>query len=121
MLVAASCNQFLDRQVETVQSLRKRFQQNTDDIEWLSTLGQEKNWAILSQDSFRKRDGAERQVIRRYGLSIFVLKPAWSSQPYWARTAQIVHWWPRIVAQANSVTASTVWVPWKSTTKFEQM
>ncbi|GAA0515035.1 hypothetical protein N5K27_14005 [Pigmentiphaga sp. GD03639] len=101
--------------------LRSRFPKNTDDIVWLRTLGEERDWAILSVDAFRKKNGAERQVIRQYGLSVFVLQSSWSSRKYWDKLSQLVLWWPRIVDQANTVERAAVEVPWRVSTRFKQL
>lgn len=62
--------------VGEVVHLTSKFPANTPDIEWLTLLGQEKSkrWTIISRDGFRKQKGAERQVQRQFGLSVFVLQ-----------------------------------------------
>jgi hypothetical protein len=120
-IARASVNMFAAGKVEQVCHLRDRFPPNAADTEWLSTLGQEGGWTVVSGDAFRKKNGAERQVIRQYGLSVFVLQPSWSSRRYWDKLAQFILWWPRIVEQTNAVERATLEVPWRTATKFKQL
>lgn len=89
----------------------------------MEALGSERGtrWAIISKDGFRKQNGAERQVQRQHGLSVFVLQKSWSSQQYWAMSAQLVHWWPRIVDQALETERVALEVPWATSGRFKQI
>ena len=116
-----SNKQFPHDQVNEVIHLSDKFSLNTPDLDWLKTLGQEKDWVIISGDNFRKRDGAERKIIQSFGLSVFVLQKSWSWQKYWDKTTQLVRWWPKIVSQANSAQRLTFEVPWRPTSKFKQI
>ena len=114
-----SANQFDSKSFSQVVALRDKFRHGTLDIEWLKALGEEGGWAVVSADFFRSKGNAEREMIRRQGLSVFVLNKAWhKSHTFWPRTAQLLLWWPEIVRQANSVQASAVEVPWKTSSKF---
>ena len=115
-----SKNKFDVRVLEIV-SLRVLFKPDVPDIEWLTTLGKQGDWIVISSDFFRKGK-AERDVIRRYGLSVFVLGKAWHDKhPFWPRTAQMMYWWPRIVEQANTVSRAAFEVPWRTSGKFVQI
>lgn len=85
---------FESGQIGEIVHLTDKFSANTPDLDWLTALGQERNnrWTIISRDNFRKQKGAERQVQRQYGLSVFVLQKSWASKPYWEMTAQLVQW-----------------------------
>lgn len=119
--LAEASRDVLAGRVGEISHLRSRFRANADDIDWLRTLGEERDWTILSGDAFRKRNGAERRVIRQYGLSVFVLQSSWSSRKYWDKLSQLVLWWPRIVDQANAVEGAAVEVPWRVSTRFKQL
>lgn len=112
---------FLPGYLGQVQHLQNRFARNADDIEWLTALGKEGGWAVVSGDSFRKGRGAEREVIRAYGITVFVLQRSWASRQYWDKLSQLVLWWPRIVVQANTVDNAALEVPWRHTSKFKQL
>ncbi|WP_429951380.1 hypothetical protein ACQYWY_06825 [Comamonas sediminis] len=109
--------------IDEVIHLREKFDARTPDIEWLTALGQEKGtqWTIISRDSFRKQNGAERQVQRQYGLSVFVLQKSWASKPYWEMTSQFIQWWPRLVAQACETERVAMEVPWVASKRFTQI
>ena len=84
-----------------------KFAANTPDLEWLGALAAEGGWIVVSIDRFKKST-AEREMLRRQGLTVFVLDPQWS-KPYWGQAAQLVLWWPKIVdvAKLTSKTALT--------------
>jgi len=120
-ILACSQGKFPEKYVESVVALRHKFKPNAKDPEWLTQLGEEGNWVIISADAFRKQNGAERRIIRQYGLSVFVLQPSWLSQPYWNKYSQFIKWWPRIVDQSNTVEHMAVLVPWRATGKLKQI
>ncbi len=68
-----------------------------------------------------EEERAERQAIRQYGLSVFVLQSSWSSRRYWEKLSQLVLWCPRIVEQANAVERAALEVPWRISTRFRQL
>ena len=121
MLQAVSRFQFPPVHVEQVSHLRELFAPDTADLDWIGKLSLQQGWTIISGDAFRKKNGAERKVIQQRGLSVCVLQPSWSSYPFWEKTPQIVHWWPRIVDQANSVERIAMQIPWMISGRFTQL
>lgn len=119
-LAACSGSQY-PNEVGSVVHLRDRFPPATADVDWLEALGNERDWCVISGDAFRKRNGAERKVIRDCGLSVFVLQSSWANYQYWEKTAQLMRWWPRIVEQAVAVESIAMEVPWKIAGKFKQL
>ncbi|MFO1217642.1 MAG: hypothetical protein U1E89_04575 [Burkholderiaceae bacterium] len=104
--------------------LRELFPPGTDDLVWipgLKTHGDD--WYVVSQDKFRKSKGAEREALRREGYGVYVLEPAWSSHPYWAKCAQLVVWWPQVLQHARLTRGGVHRVPWRHTArkKFESI
>lgn len=120
-VAAFSHTHFEQGQIGEVIHLREKFKASTPDLEWIATLGKEGGWTIISRDGFRKKSGTERQVLRQYGLSVFVLQKAWASQSYWALSAQFILWWPRIVVHACATERATLEVPWRTSAKFRQI
>ena len=110
-----------DPAVEQVIPLVDRFPRNTPDLEWLRALAGEGGWIVVSMDPFKK-SSAEREMLRRQGLTIFVLDPQWS-KPYWVQAAQFVQWWPKIIGVAKLTSKTALRVPWRFTGKstFEQI
>ncbi len=80
--------------VEGVVALRDKFDQKAKDEEWVAALVSEGGWIIVSRDRFKKTT-AERELIRRSGLTVFVLDPQWAGKQYWDQAAQFVRWWPK--------------------------
>jgi hypothetical protein len=120
--LSACCkSQFSADEVGQVVHLKERFDASTQDVDWINALAAEKNWTILSGDGFRKGNGIERKVLRQSGLSVFVLQKSWSNYAYWEKTAHLLLWWPRMVAQANAVERFAMEVPWRTAGKFNQL
>ncbi len=107
--------------IEQVIPLRDKFRPNEDDVVWLSQLATEGGWIVISIDRFKK-SSAERELMRRQGLTVFVLDPQWS-KPYWQQAAQLVLWWPKILKVARLTSRSAMRVPWRFTNKstFQQI
>lgn len=111
--------------LQQVIALRDKFPQNTSDITWIQTLGQEGSWFVLSADQFRKHGNLERKVLRQSGLIVFCLSKQWASYPYWQHSAALIRWWPHIVEQAERLQGGAAFrVPWRLSSgkpKFEQI
>lgn len=107
--------------VDQVVHLRDKFKPNELDTVWLSQLASEGGWTVVSIDRFKK-SSAERELMRRQGLTVFVLDPQWS-KPYWVQAAQLVQWWPKILDVARLTSKVALRVPWRFTSKstFEQI
>ncbi len=110
-----------DPAVELVIPLKDKFPPNTPDTEWLSVLAAEGGWIVVSIDRFKKSK-AEREMLRRQGLTVFVLDSQWS-KPYWTQAATLVQWWPKIIEVAKLTSKTALRVPWRFTSKstFEQI
>lgn len=118
---AASARRFSNESLGEIAALRDKFAASTADLGWLEALGKQGGWTIVSCDAFRKQRGAERQVIREFGMSVFVLQASWATKPYWAKLSQFALWWPRIVDQANQIERSAFEVPWRISGRFRQL
>lgn len=102
-------------------ALRERFAPNTPDIEWIGTLGQESDWAVVSQDRFRKGD-LEKRAFQESGVLIFCLARQWSQATYWDKAHALVRWWPKIINQAEMITGGGAFkVPYRLSGRFEQI
>jgi len=84
-------------------------------------LADEGGWIVVSIDRFKKST-AEREMLRRQGLTVFVLDPQWT-KPYWTQAAQLVQWWPKIIEVAKLISKTALRVPWRFSNKstFEQI
>ena len=122
--LAYAINALLTPAGHSAAALRDKFGKDSDDIDWITILGKEKDWVVVSQDHFKKRNGLEKEAIRREGITVFCLKPAWASQKFWPKSANLVKWFPRTIDQSEGISGGAAfWVPWRMTSggKFEQI
>lgn len=89
-----------------------RFARNCPDVEWITTLGQEGDWAIITKDRLSKSP-AEREALRRTGLVTFIFKDQWSHHKDWDQSWALVRWWPAIMEVANRMRGGAFLVPYK--------
>jgi PIN like domain len=82
-----------------VVALRESFPANTKDAEWIEALGREGGWTVLSGDIRITRRPAERLAWHRSRLKGFFLAPGWSKMTNIEKTAKLLLWWPKLVAQ----------------------
>jgi hypothetical protein len=92
----------------TVIALREKFAASTKDAEWIEALGAEGGWTVLSGDVHITRRPAERLAWHRSRLKGFFLAPAWSRMTNIEKTARLLLWWPRLVAQDALVGSGAV-------------
>lgn len=103
--------------VEEVIHLRDRFSRQADDIDWITALGEDGPWIIMSIDRFKKQNDAERAALRSAGHTVFVMDSQWTEHRYWLQAERLVRWWPQILAQARLVGTSAFRVPWHHNSK----
>lgn len=121
--LARALNELSKKDGHDVQPLKDKFPQDMPDTQWILTLKYEGNWAIVSQDNFRKND-LEKTAISSCGLPVFCLSKQWTSQNYWEKAQNLVRWWPAIIEQADRISGGAAFrVPWRygAKPKFEQI
>lgn len=102
--------------------LQDLFSADAPDIEWLSKLGEEGDWIIISGDPRIVRSPHERKAWQSASLTTFFLKKGWTNVPFWQQAAQLVRWWPDIMSQAKRVSAGAAFlVPLNYSGRFEQL
>jgi len=119
--LARALNELAKPHGHAVIALRDKYPPDTEDIQWITDLSKEKNWAVISQDHYNKIDGLEKRVIKQSGLIVFCLKKGWVNQSYWDKSANIIKRFPRLITQAEMITGGAAyWVP-LSGLKLEQI
>ncbi len=109
------------RFTDLVIALRDKFPADTPDPIWISQLGKEGNWAVVTQDLFRK-NSIEKQALKKSGLIVFALSRQWPDFKYWDKAKKLVEWWPHIEAYATHMRGGVmVRVPWRCTGRFQQI
>ena len=94
-------NILAERQGYPIVHLREKFPASTKDPEWIRALADEGDWVIVSGDPRISRGKAERQVWQESRLTAFFFGDGWTSRSYWKQAEDIVHWWPKIVLEAE--------------------
>ena len=85
-----------------VDYLRNLFDESTTDVEWLSRLGTEGNWIIISADvRITRRNSPERAAWRESGLTAFFFNQHFPEDGFWNQVQTVVKRWPDIQAQAR--------------------
>ncbi|MEX3775384.1 hypothetical protein [Pseudomonas sp. MYb118] len=111
--LARALNELSKAEGHAVLPLRDKFAQSTADLDWISVLMDEGNWAVVSQDNFTK-GAVEKNVFRECGLPVFCLARHWRNEPYWSKAHNLVRWWPAIMIKAAQTRGgAALRIPWK--------
>jgi hypothetical protein len=86
-----------------VVALRARFSPDAPDAAWITSLGDEGGWTVLSGDVRITRRPAERVAWHQARLKGFFLAPAWNKLSNLEKTARVLLWWPKLLAQEQLV------------------
>lgn len=101
--LAAALNVLVDAEGHEVRHLTEKFPSNAPDIEWITALGKEGGWVIISADRRIHKNHHEREVWWQSGLTVFFLGKAWRRIANMERAWRLIRWWPRIIEQAELV------------------
>ncbi|MDX9987377.1 MULTISPECIES: hypothetical protein [Thiothrix] len=81
--------------------LSEKFPRNIPDLEWISALGREGGWVILSNDRFREY-AAERKALADSGLVVFWLSgKQWGKLKILEKNLSILEWTRAILEHAE--------------------
>lgn len=120
--IAHSLHAIVSADGHEVAALREKFDPATTDEEWISALGIEGGWAVLSGDVRITRNPAERAAWRRTDLVGFFLQRGWRKLRVHQQAAHLLLWWPRLVEQYGLVRGGALFeLPVRSTSKFRQL
>lgn len=99
---AKALNLLAERQGYPIFHLRDKFPPDIKDPVWIPALAQEsEDWIIVSGDPRISRGKAERQAWQESQLTAFFFGDGWASRRYWHQAEDLVHWWPKIVLEAE--------------------
>ncbi|MCY4603545.1 MAG: hypothetical protein OXE49_04875 [Gemmatimonadetes bacterium] len=85
----------------TVEHLRVRFEQQTEDVTWLEALGREGEWIVISGDIRISRNPAEKAAWRESGLTAFFFASQYPEKNIWTQVMHFLRWWPEITREAR--------------------
>lgn len=105
----------------TIVHLRDKFPVETKDPDWISQLGAEGSWVIVSGDPRITKNPHNRKAWLESGLTAFFLKSGWMNLNLWIIAAKLVEWWPRIAAQAGMITSGEGFLIPVRGSKFEKI
>jgi hypothetical protein len=86
--------------------LADKFPRDTPDPVWISALGSEGDWIIISSDANICRGKAEQAAWRESGLTAFFFVDL-SRHAHFAQAAEVIRWWPHIVLTARQAAPGT--------------
>ncbi|MBI1805013.1 MAG: hypothetical protein HY033_03975 [Ignavibacteriae bacterium] len=87
---------------------------NTSDSEWITVLGKEGQWVIISGDPRISRGKAEKAAWRESGLTAFFFRDGWANCSIYIQASDLIRRWPDIVlANRNSIQGSGYLIPKK--------
>ncbi len=87
-----------------IEHLRSKFAEDTPDQVWLSALGVEGGWAVLTRDNQMSRKPHEVRAWLDNGLVIFFLHSSWQNLDVPTQTGRLLIYWPRIAAAFHNAT-----------------
>lgn len=90
------------------------------DLEWLSALGQERGWAVVSDDQRILRNPQERAAMLGARVVGFFLEPAWRKRNVseYERAARLILWLPKLIQQCEAVDPPAAYaLPFKATSR----
>ena len=80
-----------------------RFQETTQDVDWLAELGKDDPKPIvISGDAAILKNKAEKAVLREANLTFFCLERGFTQRPFEEQAWMFLKVWPRIIADANA-------------------
>ncbi len=91
-----------------VHAVADKFGPAAPDIDWISALGREGDWAFLSGDHRIRKNPAEREALRRARLTGFFLAPNWQKMKTAEKTGRLLLKWQTLVDQEKLVTGGAL-------------
>jgi hypothetical protein len=121
-LLAQAINILVAPEGHQVTALRCKDPADTRDTEWIEALGAEGGWSVISGDIRITKRPSERLAWHRSRLKGFFLAPGWSKMTNLEKTARLLLWWPKLVAQEALVGPGAVFqVPLNPGSRLSQL
>lgn len=96
--------------------LAKKFRTDTPDVEWITELSTEGQWAVISGDRRITRNRAEYQAFRSSNLIGLFLSQGLNKATIAKQMERILALWPNIITVAQTVQGGAMFeLPMKST------
>jgi hypothetical protein len=87
---------------DEVIALREKFgRDNLKDAEWISALGKEGRWAVLSADRRIAKQKPSRELFIGAGLVGFFFPPSLQKEPLYRQASRVIALWPALRDQVR--------------------
>ncbi len=87
-----------EHQAYEILHLNERYDKSSvPDEEWLTDLGKDSDWIIISADPRITRGKVEKAAWMESGLTAFFFSDGWSSRTIYEQGADLIRRWPDIV------------------------
>ncbi|PJZ78107.1 hypothetical protein [Leptospira neocaledonica] len=90
--------------------LQEKFNRDISDIDWIRSLGQDKDWIVLTADNKILTNPHEKAAWKESGLIIFALKKSWLSLKLWDFASSIVRRWPDIIKSSQKASPAQCFI-----------
>jgi hypothetical protein len=97
----ARCLHALFDDEHTIVPLRERFAPNAPDIDWITALGAEGGWAVLTKDLHIRTRPHEKAALDRSRVVYFFLAGAWHKFTVQETAARLIRLIPKMAAQTD--------------------
>jgi len=119
--LAHAMNLLCESDGDQVVALRDKFPQDATDLKWITDLGMERDWVIVSVDHGLFRKELEGVALRRSGLTAFFLAKGWGNKKFWEFAYSLMRWWPEIASAAKTNKGRIFEVPARLTGKLKPL
>lgn len=105
----------------TVVHLRDKYEPNTPDVEWMTSLKNDGSWVVITADLMISRSPHEVQAWKEAGLVVFFLRKSWRTLTLWDQSWQLIKQWPHIISEAREAVPGQGFVVPLRGSKFERI
>jgi hypothetical protein len=120
--VARAINELIKDEGSLAIPLRDKFSADATDLEWVSQLGAEGGWGVVSGDRNIARNRAEKAAWMQTDLVGFFLEPALASLNPREQTSRLILWLPLIEQQLDLIGGPALFaLPIRSTSRMRQL
>ena len=104
-----------------VAHLRDKCDQTTADEAWMTGLGEEGNWIVITSDYRITENKHEKAAWEESNLTVFFLRRSWLDINFWEQASKLVKLWPDIVSIAERNPTSMGYIVPVKGAKFESI
>lgn len=104
----------------TIVPLREKFAADAPDIEWISALSAEGDWAVLTKDLHIRTRPHEKAVLDRSRVVYFFLAGAWRKFTVQETAARLIRLIPKMAAQTDLTDQARYELPINAGSKLRQ-